>query len=90
MSNILKRESRLRSPLSSLLSDGEKWMVGFDDGSAAIQYWVMEQLIDADHRASGYALSLQNLGNRHGSSLARPDILLGVRAPVLKVLAGQT
>lgn len=31
MSNILKRESRLRSPLSSLLSDGEKWMVGFDD-----------------------------------------------------------
>jgi molecular chaperone IbpA len=31
MANILKRESRLRSPLSSLLSDGEKWMVGFDD-----------------------------------------------------------
>ena len=31
MSSILKRESRLRSPLSSLLSDGEKWMVGFDD-----------------------------------------------------------
>lgn len=31
MSNILKRESRLRSPLASLLSDGEKWMVGFDD-----------------------------------------------------------
>lgn len=31
MSNILKRESRLRSPLASLLADGEKWMVGFDD-----------------------------------------------------------
>ncbi|MEY3344792.1 MAG: hypothetical protein RL125_513, partial [Actinomycetota bacterium] len=31
MSSILKRESRLRSPLSTLLSDGEKWMVGFDD-----------------------------------------------------------
>lgn len=31
MANILKRESRLRSPLASLLSDGEKWMVGFDD-----------------------------------------------------------
>ena len=31
MANILKRESRLRSPLASLLADGEKWMVGFDD-----------------------------------------------------------
>lgn len=31
MSDLLKRESRLRSPLASLLSDGEKWMVGFDD-----------------------------------------------------------
>lgn len=31
MANILKRESRLRSPLSTLLSDGEKWMVGFDE-----------------------------------------------------------
>ncbi len=27
----MRRESRLRSPLASLLSDGEKWMVGFDD-----------------------------------------------------------
>jgi molecular chaperone IbpA len=31
MTDLLKRESRLRSPLASLLSDGEKWMVGFDD-----------------------------------------------------------
>ena len=31
MANILKRESRLRSPLASLLADGEKWMVGFDE-----------------------------------------------------------
>jgi molecular chaperone IbpA len=27
----MKRESRFRSPLASVLSDGEKWMVGFDD-----------------------------------------------------------
>ncbi len=31
MANIVRRESRLRSPLASLLADGEKWMVGFDD-----------------------------------------------------------
>lgn len=31
MKNVVKRESRLRSPLASLLADGEKWMVGFDD-----------------------------------------------------------
>ena len=31
MTDLLKRESRLRSPLASLLADGEKWMVGFDD-----------------------------------------------------------
>jgi molecular chaperone IbpA len=27
----MKRESRFRSPLANILSDGEKWMVGFDD-----------------------------------------------------------
>ena len=27
----MKRESRYRSPLANILSDGEKWMVGFDD-----------------------------------------------------------
>lgn len=31
MSDLMKRESRFRSPLASVLSDGEKWMVGFDD-----------------------------------------------------------
>lgn len=31
MANVVRRESRLRSPLASLLADGEKWMVGFDD-----------------------------------------------------------
>ena len=31
MANLVKRESRFRSPLASILSDGEKWMVGFDD-----------------------------------------------------------
>lgn len=31
MSNLVKRESRFRSPLASALADGEKWMVGFDD-----------------------------------------------------------
>ena len=31
MSNLMKRESRYRSPLANILSDGEKWMVGFDD-----------------------------------------------------------
>lgn len=31
MSDLMKRESRFRSPLASALSDGEKWMVGFDD-----------------------------------------------------------
>ena len=31
MTDLLRRESRLRSPLASLLADGEKWMVGFDD-----------------------------------------------------------
>ena len=31
MSNLMKRESRYRSPLASVLADGEKWMVGFDD-----------------------------------------------------------
>jgi molecular chaperone IbpA len=31
MTDLMKRERRLRSPLASLLSDGEKWMVGFDD-----------------------------------------------------------
>ncbi len=31
MSDLMKRESRYRSPLANILSDGEKWMVGFDD-----------------------------------------------------------
>lgn len=31
MSDLMKRESRFRSPLASVLADGEKWMVGFDD-----------------------------------------------------------
>jgi molecular chaperone IbpA len=31
MASILKRESRLRSPLTSLLAEGERWMVGFDE-----------------------------------------------------------
>jgi molecular chaperone IbpA len=31
MSDLMKRESRFRSPLANILSDGEKWMVGFDD-----------------------------------------------------------
>jgi molecular chaperone IbpA len=31
MSDLMRRESRFRSPLASVLSDGEKWMVGFDD-----------------------------------------------------------
>lgn len=31
MSDLMRRESRFRSPLASVLQDGEKWMVGFDD-----------------------------------------------------------
>jgi molecular chaperone IbpA len=31
MSDLMRRESRFRSPLASVLADGEKWMVGFDD-----------------------------------------------------------
>jgi molecular chaperone IbpA len=31
MSDLMKRESKFRSPLATVLSDGEKWMVGFDD-----------------------------------------------------------
>jgi len=31
MSNLVKRDSRFRSPLANVLGDGEKWMVGFDD-----------------------------------------------------------
>jgi molecular chaperone IbpA len=31
MSDLMRRESRFRSPLASVLGDGEKWMVGFDD-----------------------------------------------------------
>lgn len=31
MSDLMKRESRFRSPLATVLADGEKWMVGFDD-----------------------------------------------------------
>jgi molecular chaperone IbpA len=31
MASLVKRDSRFRSPLASILQDGEKWMVGFDD-----------------------------------------------------------
>jgi len=31
MSDLMRRESRFRSALASVLQDGEKWMVGFDD-----------------------------------------------------------
>lgn len=31
MADLMRRESKFRSPLSSILQDGEKWMVGFDD-----------------------------------------------------------
>ena len=31
MSNLVKRDSRFRSPLANVLGHGEKWMVGFDD-----------------------------------------------------------
>lgn len=62
MANLLKRESRFRSPLASILSDGEKWMVGFDDVfNNLVEKW--EEGFDGFHEYP--ASNIKRIGDDH-------------------------
>jgi molecular chaperone IbpA len=62
MANLVKQESRFRSPLASILSDGEKWMVGFDDVfNNLVEKW--EEGFDGFHEYP--ASNIKRIGDDH-------------------------
>lgn len=62
MADLMKRESRFRSPLASILADGEKWMVGFDDiFNNLVEKW--EDGFDGFHEYP--ASNIKRIGDDH-------------------------
>lgn len=62
MANLVKQESRFRSPLASILADGEKWMVGFDDVfNNLVEKW--EEGFDGFHEYP--ASNIKRIGDDH-------------------------